>query len=809
MRQTEKAMRKWRKPSQLVAIISAGIMLFTVMAAVLLGIFMPKSAVLSVSDSKIKSIAAVEDDIYAATADGKIARMDAQGTVKTTLDLTAYGEQEGISVGEMVSIQTQSDTKNIWATSSYKYLFKIQETENGLEVLDYTQLGDGIMGAIEKGNYLYLLERAGLSTCFKKFDLTKDLDEGLVSMGHLYDPSEEGNNAVLSPSRNLAILSFEIMEEEVNGETVEYAYIVHKRGLLRFATDCKQNNWRVQYDALYPAEYEKALTAAVAEKLAEMQATNPNATEEEALAKLEADSELPLVKNTANKAVVKALGIKSYDASTGKVELALDKFDRMLYNNYVADGVSYRGVGYSKAEQKYYVVTNDVEVIVCDPHQKFSSTREIGLAPFKHESTGIVLPNLPEGDGNAMFYDKDLNIGYVLYTDKGDVSRIDFNERKLDFTAAMDFNIKSVVQGVSGDRIYYLYLNPHEAAAGTFIMRTATTWGRAAQGLLEALMTISIVIAVCAAIVLIFAALCIFKRGFSEKFIDVTRAMKKQWAIYAVILATMVLVAMFCFYPAIGSISLSFFDYTQESPKKLWNDFAHYKHIFMSEGALSEFVNMFIFLASDIFTALLPPLVFAFFLTIMRNKGYSALTRTLLFIPGIIPGIATTLIWKTGIYGEYGVINAMIKLFNGESIKFLTQTSTAKWSLIMMGFPFVGSYLIFYGAMMNVPDSYYEAAELDGITVIKRFAFIDVPLIFAQIKYVLIMTFIASVQNFGRTYMTTGGSWGTMTPVHTMYDNVVRGNYGRASAYATVLFIFLFFATMLNMRISTKDNQVA
>ena len=167
------------------------------------------------------------------------------------------------------------------------------------------------------------------------------------------------------------------------------------------------------------------------------------------------------------------------------------------------------------------------------------------------------------------------------------------------------------------------------------------------------------------------------------------------------------------------------------------------------------------------------------------------------------------MIWKTGIYGEYGVINALIKMFNGESIKFLTQTSTAKWSLILMGFPFVGSYLIFYGAMMNVPDSYYEAAELDGITVIKRFVFIDVPLIFAQIKYVLIMTVIASVQNFGRTYMTTGGSWGTMTPVHTMYENVVRGNYGRASAYATVLFIFLFFATMLNMRMSTKDNQVA
>jgi len=205
----------------------------------------------------------------------------------------------------------------------------------------------------------------------------------------------------------------------------------------------------------------------------------------------------------------------------------------------------------------------------------------------------------------------------------------------------------------------------------------------------------------------------------------------------------------------------------------------------------------------------LPPLIFAFFLTIMRNKSYSAITRTLLFIPGVIPGVATTLIWKTGIYGEFGVLNALIQMMNGTPVKFLAQTNLTRWSLVLMGFPYVGSYLIFYGAMMNVPDSYYEAAELDGITVIKRFVFIDVPLIFPQIKYVIIMTFISSVQNFGRVYMITGGDWGTKTPIFTMYKQVLDGNYGLASAYATIIFIFLFAATVLNFRMQKKDNEVA
>ena len=188
--------------------------------------------------------------------------------------------------------------------------------------------------------------------------------------------------------------------------------------------------------------------------------------------------------------------------------------------------------------------------------------------------------------------------------------------------------------------------------------------------------------------------------------------------------------------------------------------------------------------------------------------------RTLLFIPGVIPGVATTLIWRTGIYGEYGLLNSLYALLQGNPAKadilpFLTSPSWAKWSLIMMGFPFVGSYLIFYGAMMNIPDSYYEAAELDGITVMKRFIFIDIPLIFAQMKYVFVMTFISSVQNFGRIYMVTEGGVQTSAPIYVLYERIKDKNFGLASAYATMLFVFLFAATLINMKKTRKDQEVA
>ena len=111
--------------------------------------------------------------------------------------------------------------------------------------------------------------------------------------------------------------------------------------------------------------------------------------------------------------------------------------------------------------------------------------------------------------------------------------------------------------------------------------------------------------------------------------------------------------------------------------------------------------------------------------------------------------------------------------------------------------------------LVNIPKSYYEAAELDGISVWKRFIKIDVPLCLPQIKYALIMTIIASIQNFSRVYVAMGGTHNVVsTPIVEMYMLMKSNeqNYGLASAYATILFIILFGLTYLSMRNRLKEN---
>ena len=271
------------------------------------------------------------------------------------------------------------------------------------------------------------------------------------------------------------------------------------------------------------------------------------------------------------------------------------------------------------------------------------------------------------------------------------------------------------------------------------------------------------------------------------------------------------ILCLFCYYPGIAAIFTSFFDYKAGiSDIKTWNNFANYVEIFGNVQSLSHFGNMILFLLADVVLAIIPPLIFAFFLTLMRHKKLSGVLRTLLFIPGIIPGIAGLLIWRTGIYGDYGLINSIIKASGGQPLYFFKGDSylDMMW-LILMGFPFVGSYLIFYGAMMNIPSSYYEAAEMDGITVWKRFFKIDLPLCLPQIKYILIMTIIASIQNFSRIYVAMGGARSVIsTPIVEMYMlmNSSERNYGLASAYATILFVILFGLTYLSMRNRIKEK---
>ncbi len=482
----------------------------------------------------------------------------------------------------------------------------------------------------------------------------------------------------------------------------------------------------------------------------------------------------------------------------------VDALDTASYLSFQLSGIDSKGAAYVAEKDTFYIIDRSDRVHTFTG--SMIDTLKVGKTLTCSEVAGITVPDIPK-ESAALSFDPQTNSGYIMYEKTANVTRVDFNAEAIDFTFALNFNIDKIVYGNQPGDIYYLYKNVNETgqAEHTILCHTNIELRRS-EGAINTAMTVAAVVGVLAAVICLVLLVIVLRKREEDAQKTLKKMARRKW-VYIALIPSVVLLCMFCYYEAIASIGLSFFDYTLENPTVIWNNFNNYKEVFTSSHAAEAFGNMVLFLVFDLIVAVIPPVLFAFFLTILRWEKMSNFIRTMLFISGIVPSVAGMLIWRVGIYGGDGVLNTIIEALGGDPIAFLGQTEYAKWSVLFIGFPFVGAYLIFYGGMMNIPKSYYEAAELEGIGIWRRFFTIDLPLISPQLKYVVITSFIASMQNFSRTYMITGGNYGTYTPVHLMYQEMLSGNYGLASAYATIIFLLLFVATFINMRSQRKELE--
>lgn len=282
---------------------------------------------------------------------------------------------------------------------------------------------------------------------------------------------------------------------------------------------------------------------------------------------------------------------------------------------------------------------------------------------------------------------------------------------------------------------------------------------------------------------------------------------RKSWKSYTFILPTFVLLGLFMYVPAVWGLILSFFDYVPgvyTRPVGFANFVAVLKDPFFTGGI----GNMLIFLVTDLIKALVPAVLIAELILALNSKKAQYWVRVLIYIPGILPGVAVLLIWTKGIYGDMGLLNSIVELFGGRGTDWLGNDKTALMSLVMIGLPWVGQYILFYGALMSVPESYKESAKLDGCSWLKSILYIDFPMIRPQLKYVFIITFITSIQDFGRVYMTTGQTSATNIPALQMYMTLNSGSgYGRAAAMGMLLFIIVFGATLVNLKAQKTESN--
>lgn len=281
---------------------------------------------------------------------------------------------------------------------------------------------------------------------------------------------------------------------------------------------------------------------------------------------------------------------------------------------------------------------------------------------------------------------------------------------------------------------------------------------------------------------------------------------KGKWC-YLVLLPSFVLLVVFSLYPSIMTVKDAFYQHIEGEPY-IFVGLQNFKSIFESSFWPEMIRNTILFMICDIFVGIVPPVFFAYSIKLMRNKKTVQRVRLLMYLPSILCGISSLLVWKYGIYGANGLLNQFIRSMGGETVSFLGTSETAIWSILVIGFPWIGGFLLFYGALMGIPQEIYDAVELEGISLPKRFVKIELPFIMGQIRYVMIGQIISAVQTVGRIWGTTKGTYGTMTPMFKVYDYLYnQSDYGKASAVAVLMLLVLSGITYFRLKKMLKGDQ--
>jgi len=208
-------------------------------------------------------------------------------------------------------------------------------------------------------------------------------------------------------------------------------------------------------------------------------------------------------------------------------------------------------------------------------------------------------------------------------------------------------------------------------------------------------------------------------------------------------------------------------------------------------------------------------------LAVLLNQKLRGLAffRTIFYMPSVIGGVATIMMWLWVFNPDYGLLNGVLRagcdLLASLGIKGARTWALPKWlmsdrwampSLILMNLWGAGaSMLIFLAALQNVPDSLYEAADLDGAGRWQKFVHVTVPQISPAIFFNLIMGIIGSFQVFTQSFLMTGGgpNKSTLFYVLYLYNKAFQDfEIGYASALAWILFAIIMFFALLVLRSS-------
>jgi raffinose/stachyose/melibiose transport system permease protein len=174
-----------------------------------------------------------------------------------------------------------------------------------------------------------------------------------------------------------------------------------------------------------------------------------------------------------------------------------------------------------------------------------------------------------------------------------------------------------------------------------------------------------------------------------------------------------------------------------------------------------------------------------------KPRGWRLL-RTAYFLPNVISQVAIAMMWAALYNAEYGAINQFLELIGLENLtrNWLGEISTALPSILIQQVLYIGYFMIIIlASTMSIPESFYEAAEIDGASVLQQELYITLPMLRDILITTMTLAMAYGLRHFEATFLLTNGGPANRTSVLgiQLYKRLSTLDYGTANAIGATL----------------------
>lgn len=194
--------------------------------------------------------------------------------------------------------------------------------------------------------------------------------------------------------------------------------------------------------------------------------------------------------------------------------------------------------------------------------------------------------------------------------------------------------------------------------------------------------------------------------------------------------------------------------------------------------------------------------LFAVLVASRKHTLIGKISKAAIFIPVISSNAVVGTVWKTMLNGRTPVISDFFALFGIDTGMLLGSSATAIVTVaVIMVWKSFGYYMVLnLATLMSIPESYYEAAKVDGGGILQRLVYITLPLMKPAIIMDVFLSVVSSLQSFELIYTMTGGGPANSTTTMVLYAynlTFKTGKAGYAMAVSNILFLIVLVMMIL------------